>query len=118
MPPSTEFIGPGKYKRALLERIFPGPLQCMEALTRTRLGINRVFVIDGHRCGSVRLSNERKSSKEPKSNIRQISNLTRVPKPIVGESRQPAEPCENPCGKFGLVVQKFNGAGRELPDPD
>ena len=99
MPPSTEFIRHGKYKRATLERVFPvptlnvtgfhgkpvmqrrpicrrqilhGPMfnLCMEALTRTRFGINRVSVIDGRRCGSVRLANVHKLGAEINVNLK------------------------------------------------
>ena len=52
--------GTGNTNALRLNVYFPCPLLCMEALTRTRFGINRVSVIDGRRCGSVRLSNEHK----------------------------------------------------------
>ena len=119
MPPSTEFIRHGKYKRATLERVFPvptlnvtgfhgkpvmqrrpicrrqilhGPMfnLCMEALTRTRFGINRVSVIDGRRCGSVRLANVHKLGAEIRylTNLRNLRELFRYPSPENSGGRQ------------------------------
>ena len=81
------YWGTGNTNALRLNVYFPCPLQCIEALTRTRLGINRVSAAGGLQAGSVQLSNEHESSKEPKSDTRQISNLMRVPLFVPGESR-------------------------------
>ena len=57
------YWGTGNTNALRLNVYFPCPLQCIEALTRTRLGINRVSVPGGLQAGSVQLSNERKSQK-------------------------------------------------------
>ena len=93
-------LGTGNINALCLNVYFPCPLQCLEALTRTRFVINRVSVTGGRHCGSVRLSNERKSSKEPKSDTRQISNLTRVPLSVPRDFRRQAGRRKNLCGKF------------------
>ena len=63
---------------------------CMEALTRTRFGINRVSVIDGRRCGSVRLANVHKLGAEIRylTNLRNLRELFRYPSPENPGSRQ------------------------------
>ena len=82
------YWGTGNTNALRLNVYFPCPLLCIEALTRTRLSINRVSAAGGLQAGSVQLSNEHELSKEPKCDTRQISNLMRVPLSIPGESRR------------------------------
>ena len=56
-------LGKGNTNALRLNVYFPCPLLWIEALTRTRLGINRVSAADGRHRGSVQLANERKSKK-------------------------------------------------------
>ena len=98
-------LGTGNTDALRLNVYFPCPLLCIEALTRTRFGINRVSVPDGLQTGSVQLSNEQESSKEPKSDTRQISNLMRVPLSIPGGFRRQAGSLENPWGKFSNLKE-------------
>ena len=97
------YWGTGNTNALHLNVYFPCPLQSIEALTRTRLSINRVSAAGGLQAGSVQLSNEHELSKEPKCDTRQISNLKRVPLSIPGESRLQAGPLGNPCGNFELT---------------
>ena len=98
------YWGTGNTNALRLNVYFPCPLQCIEALTRTRLSINRVSAAGGLQAGSVQLSNEHELSKEPKCDTRQISNLMRVSLSISGESRRQAGLWETTCGKFLLVI--------------
>ena len=93
------YWGTGNTNALRLNVYFPCPLQCIEALTRTRLSINRVSASGGLQAGSVQLSNEHELSKEPKCDTRQISNLMRVSLSVSGESRRQAGLRENTCGQ-------------------
>ena len=97
-------FGTGNTNALRLNVYFPCPLLCIEALTRTRFGINRVSVSGGLQAGSVQLSNEQELSKEPKSDTRQISNLTRVPLSLPLIRQQGL--CANPCRNFLFILCK------------
>ena len=72
--------------------IFPGPdkLCGWRHLLALGVGIVRVSVIDGHRCGSVRLANVHKLGAEIRylTNLRNLRELFRYPSPENPGGRQ------------------------------
>ena len=85
------YWGTGNTNALRLNVYFPCPLQCIEALTRTRLSINRVSAAGGLQAGSVQLANVHELRAEMRylTNLRNLCEMFRYPSP------------ENPGGRRG-----------------